>query len=67
MSAASTLRDEDAVKLGELLEFLPRLDLLPPQRAGKSPCKFTSGGYTIELRPDLARLGFLLPGHGDRR
>lgn len=66
--APVTLRADDAIELGELLEFL--YDIL-----GYSPgvllqarlARLTGGAYTLdELRADLARFAFLLGGDGER-
>ena len=64
--AAVCLRADDAIELGELLEFLgswlnDHSDVLVGALAG------FCGGYTVgDLRVDLARFAFLLGGDGER-
>ena len=63
MSAEPSLRDLDALELGELLEFLR--DFLTAQAQAITPAleQFCAGGYSLgELRADLARFAFLLGG-----
>jgi hypothetical protein len=67
MSGQTCLRDEDAVELGEMLEFIRdwtttyAFDDLADHMS-----RFTAGGYTLtELRADLNRFAFLLGGDGD--
>lgn len=66
MSPTTSLRDEDAVELGEMLEFLHDwLATCPNARA--SLRQFCLGLFTAEdLRADLARFAFLLGGDGER-
>lgn len=67
MSAASALNDDDAVELGEMLEFLHDLIDYAPDPLEEWLACFTGGGYSIdELRADLARFVFLLGGSGER-
>ena len=68
MSGEITLRDDDAVELGELLEFLHDvLGYSPGVLLEARLARFTAGAYTLdELRADLARFAFLLGGDGSR-
>lgn len=66
MSGEVSLRDDDAIELGEMLEFLHDWIGFHRLRAGQSLDLFTAAGYTLEeLRADLARFAFLLGGDGD--
>ena len=62
MSAELPLRDVDALKLAELLEFLR--DLLAAEAHTIAPAlERFAGGYPLgELRADLARFAFFLGG-----
>jgi hypothetical protein len=67
MSAEITLRDDAAVELGEMLEFLHDWIDSAPDALGQCLWRFTGGGYTLdELRADLARFAFLLGGDDHR-
>jgi len=67
MNGDIVLRVDDAIELGELLEFLSDWVGFHPLEAAESLDVFTSGGYTVdELGNDLARFAFLLGGDGDR-
>lgn len=62
----SALRDEDAVELGEMLEFLHDWIVTCPE-ARSSFRRFCLGLFTVEeIRADLARFAFLLGGDGER-
>lgn len=66
MTNTSPLRDEDAVELGEMLEFLHDWIATCPQ-ARCSFHRFCLGLFSVEeLRADLARFAFLLGGDGGR-
>ena len=66
MSNTTRLRDEAAVELGEMLEFLHDWIATCPE-ASASFRRFCFGLFTIEeLRADLARFAFLLGGDGQR-
>lgn len=62
MSAELSLRDLDALELGELLEFLR--DFLTVEANTISPAleRFADGYPLDELQADLARFVFLLGG-----
>jgi hypothetical protein len=62
------LNAEDAVELGELLEFLHDFLGYIPAVLTESLARFVGGdGYALEdLRADLARFAFLLGGDGER-
>jgi hypothetical protein len=63
MSAELSLRDLDALELGELLEFVR--DFLTVEHAVLAPALERFAGYPLgELRADLARFAFLLGGEG---
>ena len=65
--AAVRLRAEDAVELGELLEFLGSLFDHAPEVVAGALVSFCGAGYTVEdLRADVARFAFLLGGDGER-
>jgi len=66
MSPATSLRDEDAVELAEMLEFLHDwIAACPHARA--SFRRFCLGLFTVEeIRADLARFAFLLGGDAER-
>lgn len=66
--APVTLQADDAVELGELLEFLHDiLGYAPGALLEARLARLTAGAYTLaELRADLARFAFLLGGDGDR-
>lgn len=65
--AAVTVAADDAVELGEMLEFLAAWVDYAPDALGEWLARFTGGGYELgELRADLARFAFLLGGDGDR-
>lgn len=66
MSHTTSLRDEDAVELGEILEFLHDwIAACPEARASFS--RFCFGLFTVEeMRADLARFAFLLGADGER-
>lgn len=66
MNGATSLRDEDAVELGELLEFVHDwIATCPDARA--SFRKFCLGMFSVEeMRADLARFAFLLGSDGER-
>lgn len=65
--APVTLEADDAVELGELLEFLHHWIDRAPDAVGQWLARFTGGGYELgELRADLARFVFLLGGDGER-
>jgi hypothetical protein len=67
MSGQVCLGDDDAIELGELIEFLRDWIGFHRLRAGQSLDLFTAGGYDLdELRADLARFAFLLGGDGHR-
>ncbi len=67
MSAGVALHPDEAVELGEMLEFLHDWVDYAPDALGESLTRFTGAGYTLdELRADLARFVFLLGGPGDR-
>jgi hypothetical protein len=62
---AVTLAADDALELGEMLEFLGDWIEFNPDRLGHWLERFTVGGYTLdELRADLARFAFVLGGDG---
>ena len=63
-----SLNAEDAVELGELLEFLHDWSDYAPDSLAEWLLRFTGGaGYHIsKLRADLARFAFLLGGDGER-
>ena len=64
--ASVTLRADDIVELGELLEFLHDWIATCPE-ARASFRKFCLGVFTIEeMRADLARFAFLLGSDGER-
>lgn len=66
MNHTTSLRDEDAVELAEMLEFLHDWTATCPE-ARASLGKFCLGMFTVEeLRADLARFAFLLGGDGER-
>jgi hypothetical protein len=64
MSAELSLRDLDALELGELLEFVR--DFLAAEADAIAPAldRFAHGYPLSELRADLARFAFLLGGDG---
>jgi len=65
MSAEMSLRDLDALELGELLAFLA--DFLAAEAHTVAPAldRFCANGFTlVELCADLARFAFLLGGDG---
>jgi hypothetical protein len=65
--AAVVLAADEAVELGEMLEFLHDFIDYAPDALGEWLTRFTGGGYDIgELRADLARFVFLLGGDGER-
>jgi hypothetical protein len=67
MSNHTTLGDDDAVELAEMLEFLHDLFGSAPDAFGEALDRHTGGGYSIdELRADLARFAFLAGGDGER-
>lgn len=63
-----SLNAEDAVELGELLEFLHDWIDYAPDALSEWLYRFTGGaGYDLgQLRADLARFAFLLAGDGER-
>lgn len=71
MSAELSLRDLDALELGELLEFLGDFLTVEANAIGPALERFCDGYPLAELRTDLARFAFLLGGnpaafiHGD--
>lgn len=66
MNHTTSLRDEDAVELAEMLEFLHDWIATCPE-ARASFRKFCLGMFTVEeLRAELARFAFLLGGDGER-
>lgn len=67
MSGHTNLRDDDAVELTELLEFLGDWIDAAHNDLADAMASFTNDGYTVdELRADLARFAFLLGGDGER-
>ena len=65
MSGEVALRDDHAVELAEMLEFLRHLIDFAPDALREPLERFTAGGYTLdELRGDLARFALLLGGDG---
>ena len=68
MSAGTTLCDDDAVELAEMLEFIHDWTAHIPAIRSESLARFVGGdGYTLtDLRADLARFAFLLGGDGER-
>jgi hypothetical protein len=62
------LSAEDAVELGEMLEFLHDFLGYIPGILTESLAGFVGGdGYALQdLRADLARFAFLLGGNGER-
>ncbi|MGH9117834.1 MAG: hypothetical protein ACRD0A_08120 [Acidimicrobiales bacterium] len=58
---------EDAVELGEMLEFLHHWIDDAPDALAEGLGRFTGGGFGIdELAAALARFAFLLGGDGER-
>jgi hypothetical protein len=67
MSAGMTLRGDEQVELGEMLEFLADWIDADADTLGWSLDRFTGGSYLLdELRGELARFVFLLGGASDR-
>lgn len=68
MNHTTSLRDEDAVELAELFEFLHDwLASHHDKRIARELNLFSGYGYDVdELRADLARFAFLLGGDGER-
>ena len=67
MSNHTTLTDEHAAELGEMLEFLFDWTHSAPETISAALAAFTAGGYTLaELRVDLARFAFVLGGDPSR-
>lgn len=66
MSGQTCLRDQDAVELGEMLEFIRDWTSYAFDDLADHMSRFTAGGYTLtELRADLNRFAFLLGRDGD--
>lgn len=66
MSAMTSLRDEDAVELAEMLEFLHDWIAACPE-ARASFRRFCLGLFSVEeMGADLARFAFLLGSDGER-
>lgn len=66
MSPTTPLRDDEAVELGEMLEFLHDWIATCPE-ARASFRRFCFGLFTVEeLRADLARFAFVLGGDDQR-
>jgi hypothetical protein len=68
MNAPTTLCDDDAVELAEMLEFIHDWCGHLPAILSESLATFVGGdGYTLtDLRADLARFAFLLGGDAER-
>jgi hypothetical protein len=62
MSAELSLRDLDALELGELLEFCRDFLTAEADTIGPALDRFAHGYPLAELRADLARFAFLLGG-----
>lgn len=62
MSAELSLRDLDALELGELLEFVRDFLTAEADAIGPALDRFAPGYPLGELRADLARFAFLLGG-----
>lgn len=62
MNTDLSVRDLDAVELGELLEFLRELLTVEADAIGPALDRFAHGYPLAELRADLARFAFLLGG-----
>ena len=64
---STTISDDDAVELAEMLEFVHDLISSAPDTLADVLGRFTGGGYELdELRADLARFVFLLGGDSER-
>jgi hypothetical protein len=68
MSAGTTLSDDDAVELAELLEFIHDWTSYIPATLTESLARFVGGdGYSLaDLRADLGRFAFLVGGDSER-
>ena len=66
MNGEIALRNDEAIELGELLDFLSGWIGFHDRRATESLNAFTYSGYTVdELRAGLARFAFPLAGDGE--
>ena len=62
-----TIAADDAIELGEMLEFLHDWIDYAPDALEEWLTRYTGAGYTLtELRADLARFAFLLGGDPGR-